>query len=394
MRLKTLSFSLTILGLALTGTAAAHELAPSVISGAVSAFRMYKDTGVITVKVPTVVEVPFTTEFIERFDFAVFDSTAQTFEPHFFKQETVTNEIPISIFTNPAAGSAASMLDNDVKTFVDFPLPESEQGRVQITLQSGTPITSSALTTLLDNNVALPTALEIRALVGSDLRIVVASRRMDQNTIYFPRTTSNQWVITFTFGQPLRISELRLSQENAVRVSSRTVRFLAQPSHSYRLYFDPDRQPSPIPEEGEAGDLRNARDVIVVAASTPRSKPEYVIADVDTDGVPDVRDNCVAILNVDQKDVNANGRGDACDDFDHDGLINSQDNCPDNPNRDQRDTDSDAIGDVCDSEESRVTERYTWLPWLGIGAAAVVLVVLLILTVRSKGGKEEDATNQ
>jgi len=104
---------------------------------------------------------------------------------------------------------------------------------------------------------------------------------------------------------------------------------------------------------------------------------------VDSDGVPDIRDNCVSVSNSDQQDINNNGRGDACDDFDQDGIINSKDNCPDNPNRDQRDTDSDGVGDVCDKEESRITERYPWIPWVGIGFAAVVLIVLLVLTARA-----------
>ncbi|MEY4731278.1 MAG: hypothetical protein RL681_224, partial [Candidatus Parcubacteria bacterium] len=90
----------------------------------------------------------------------------------------------------------------------------------------------------------------------------------------------------------------------------------------------------------------------------------------------------VNVANSSQDDVNRNGRGDACDDFDRDGVLNSADNCVNQPNRDQRDTDADGIGDVCDNEESRVTERYEWLPWLGIGFAGVVLIGLFIAAAR------------
>ena len=54
-------------------------------------------------------------------------------------------------------------------------------------------------------------------------------------------------------------------------------------------------------------------------------------------------------------------------------VVNSQDNCVNEPNRNQRDTDSDGIGDVCDQEESRITEKYPWIPWLGIGFEIVSL---------------------
>jgi hypothetical protein len=211
---------------------------------------------------------------------------------------------------------------------------------------------------------------------------------MDQQTIRFPQTTSNRWTVTFTFGQPLRISELRLNQDNATKSSVRAIRFLAQPAHSYRIYFDPDRLAmAPV---REAGNLVSAKDVFVVSDDTSQNNPNYVIADIDSDGVPDIRDNCVSVSNADQQDINNNGRGDVCDDFDQDGLINSKDNCSNNPNRDQKDTDSDGIGDVCDQEESRITERYTWIPWVGIGFAALVLIILLALTARSTRAAEKD----
>jgi hypothetical protein len=90
----------------------------------------------------------------------------------------------------------------------------------------------------------------------------------------------------------------------------------------------------------------------------------------------------VAVANPTQEDVNTNGRGDACDDFDEDSVINSKDNCLNNPNYDQKDTDIDGIGDVCDKEESRFTEQYPWIPWVGIGFAALVLITLFALTAR------------
>lgn len=386
MKLKTAFLTFSILGFAVM--ASAQELPQDSISSVLSSYRSYKDVSAISIRVPTVVELPFSDEFIERFDFAILDRTTNAFEPYTFKQETLINEIPVSLSTDPYTSTANRMLDNDVRSYADFPLPNEGTGQIQITLSNTKPITSSALTILLDKNVAMPNFIEIRAVVNGQNRIVVSNTRINQSTIRFPQTTSSSWTITFIFGQPLRISELRLHQDNANRTSTRSIRFLAQPTHSYRVYFDPDR--ATAPPVGEAGNLAFAKEALKVFADTSQSNPNYIIADVDADGVPDVRDNCVSLANADQQDMNNNGRGDMCDDFDQDGVMNSKDNCLNNPNRDQGDTDSDGIGNVCDAEESRITERYTWVPWVGIGFAVLVLIVLLVLMARSTRVPEQN----
>jgi len=49
-------------------------------------------------------------------------------------------------------------------------------------------------------------------------------------------------------------------------------------------------------------------------------------SDRDGDGVPDSRDNCVAVPNADQRDSDGDGFGDACDaDANNDGIVNSLD---------------------------------------------------------------------
>ncbi|MDJ0866544.1 MAG: thrombospondin type 3 repeat-containing protein [Myxococcota bacterium] len=46
------------------------------------------------------------------------------------------------------------------------------------------------------------------------------------------------------------------------------------------------------------------------------------LPDSDGDGVPDFRDNCLALANPDQRDANRDGYGNACDaDYDDDGLV-------------------------------------------------------------------------
>jgi hypothetical protein len=71
--------------------------------------------------------------------------------------------------------------------------------------------------------------------------------------------------------------------------------------------------------------------------------------DADSDGVFDCVDNCVAISNAGQLDLDSDGLGDACDnDVDGDGVIDTIDNCPLASNPLQGDIDHDGKGDACD----------------------------------------------
>jgi hypothetical protein len=351
------------------------------------AFRQYKDIKNLDIVVPTVVEVPIEYFYLERTEFAVVDQTSDILLPYYYKKNIVTTEASYSVTTLPASSRAYRMTDKTSKTYTEFELDSNDQGTVIINLKSSIPVTSSALVTLLATNVALPTSVEISATVDGKIKKILAKSDMRQQTIRFPETTAQNWKIVFTYAQPLRINEIRLIQENLNKNNDQYVRFLAQPNRSYRVYFDPDRYVAI--NTGESGNLRSDEDVLTISTVPSIANPLYVQADVDNDGIPDILDNCVSVPNRDQKDINENGRGDTCEDFDKDGVMNDKDNCPNDPNRTQRDTDRDKIGDACDIEESRLTEKYKWIPWLGIVFALIVIVVLFIVTARSKEHTEE-----
>jgi len=66
--------------------------------------------------------------------------------------------------------------------------------------------------------------------------------------------------------------------------------------------------------------------------------------DSDGDGVADLVDNCATVANVDQRDHDADGRGDRCD------------VCPHLPDTGS-DADGDSVGDACDPNPTRAGDR-------------------------------------
>lgn len=360
---------------------AAQTVNPAGTNDTLSAFRKYMLPNV-NIDVPTVVEVPIDMENLERPEIVVFNQSDNMFVPIYFRRDTFSNLIPISVSSDVNPSTASKMIDENIYTYADFPLT-AETAKVSILVTAQSPIVSSSLTYLLDEYVAWPAFVEIRAKGADGIeRVVVARRSIFSQTVNFPRTTSDNWTIIFTYTQPLRISEFKLRQDNAVKTSLGAVRFLAQRLKNYFIYFDADRPVSV--STGEAGNLADNTDVLVLPMVQISRNMSYRIADVDNDRIPDKNDNCANISNPDQADINKNGIGDACDDYDKDGLINTKDNCPNDPNRDQRDIDGDKMGDACDKVESRITEAYPWLPWVGIGFAALVVIGLFALTARSK----------
>ena len=383
-RIITPAFALFLLGIFSIAFAQSGLPAQAGVASIQSAYQQYKDLPAETIKVtvPTVVEVPFDGDFIERADFAVLDTTANRFEPSLFVQKIAPT--PLSA-TSGNGENVNEVVDNSLYSSTSFDVPGDRVIRTIITLTSMPPVLSSAITLALENNVALPLTVALRAGSGTGMKVVVAERQLTSSIIQFPQTRAIDWTLEFTHSQPLRIAEINIIEDN-LPPGSHSLRFLAQPEHSYQIYFNPDR--AVIVPTTEAGNLNDDGDVRILSAKNTLNNASFIPADSDSDGIPDARDNCVLIENADQADVDGNGLGDACQDFDRDGLLNARDNCPNIPNADQLDTDGDGTGDPCDPGESRITEKYKWIPWAGIGFAALVILVLFGVTIRSRKSSE------
>lgn len=343
-------------------------------SGAdISAFRLYKDVGPFNIKVPTVVEIPLENDWRTWSQFLVLENASGQYIASMEKTHATASPIPVQLRTQGGLGQSSNLTDGRLDTHVEFALPETGRGVAEMVLTGASPITSSALTVLLDNNVALPDTIEIRTLDDAG-KIVLAKTKMEKPTVVFLKTTALKWQIRLEYVQPLRIAELNLRQDDLVANVRNGLRFLAQAGSSYRIYLDPDRIVRASVNEQPR--LSDDRGVLEVPTAPSVNNPEYRESDMDADSILDRSDNCISRPNTDQLDIDANGRGDACDDFDRDGRMNSEDNCIERPNSTQTDTDNDGIGDECDGEESRITEQLPWLPWAGMGLAAVVILGL------------------
>jgi hypothetical protein len=350
-------------------------------ASATDAFQRQKNIDALSIKTPTVVEVPFNNDYIGTDIFAVYNRMTSSFEPYYFRKTASGNPTSVAVEVDGGYSSEASlMIDGNPKTYKEFSVSDNKQGISAITLKYGVPITSNSLSIIMDQYVALPNSIEIKASLAGNEKVVVATQKLYGENISFPMTTANEWIITLTYGQPLRITELMLKDNN--KVISQGLRFLAQPNNKYIVYFNPDKYVNI--SVGESSNLASNEGVMFLGDTVSQNNPNYVLADTDMDGVPNIKDNCVDVKNPDQIDLNNNGRGDVCDDFDKDGIINVNDNCPNNPNHNQIDTDHDGLGDACDNEESRLTEKYKFIPWLGIAFAMVTIIILFVITFKKK----------
>lgn len=381
---KLLTFFSLILFAGMLFSASAQRLSTTTdsIENVRKYFKFYKEITVQGIAVPTVVEAQLTDDSIGTGRFAVINKNSNKLESHSVISSTEVDNSDYTVTANTNNEDIEKIFDGNMFTYTQFELDENNLGKVILEYSYIDPIRSSKLNLNVDINGELPDFVSIEAFSGGRYRTIVARTALNnRSTINFPQMLSSSWRVTFEYSQPLRITETSFQENNVSYKNIKKVRFLALPETEYILYHDSVGAHSNF-NDGLVYNFRSTPDFIELENISSLSNPYFVPPDSDGDGISDALDNCPTAVNSDQEDLNKNDKGDACEDFDQDRVLNYLDNCPDIPNTRQRDIDGDGIGDECDGIESRLTEKYPWLPWTGIGFAGIVFVVMFALVAK------------
>ncbi len=330
---------------------------------------------------PTVVEVPLP---VDADYVLVQEITTGDYLSSIIGRRQVTSaatyQADLQTSTDGVRGSLSSLLDKNWDTQIDLLVEgQNREATTNINFNASFSEVVSELQIDYASNSALPSTVALFSLVNGREELVVKKSGYESMRMVFPERYGQSWRVVFTYEEPVRISGIKFGPEKTSSVVN-SVRLLAQPEQKYTIYLYPENFVSVTLRD--SGVMYGVEAIAPHYSSAVKNNPLFVESDRDKDTIPDVRDNCPADYNPDQLSSRGGIWGDVCDDFDNDSILNPKDNCPYLPNYNQRDTDSDGIGDECDEGESRLTEQYPWLPWLGIGVTLLVILMLFIFVAR------------
>ncbi len=345
-------------------------------------YQQYIEVVPAPFSIPTVVEVPLPTNAREVL---VYENRSGSYLASALDFRTVTDgtsySIALSSSTEGIAGYVGSLVDKQRQTNVDLVVSgKNALVTTDFMVTANRLAPASFVTINYASNSALPIEVALYLTTPTGEELVTRSTGFSVGSLAFPERYGQNWRLAFKYDQPVRIEEISFGPVMQTSVVS-TVRFLAQPSETYRVYLYPEGQPT-RPTLRPGGNLSSATSVSPEYVSPLLPNPIFTQDDYDIDGVPDIKDNCPNDYNPDQKSTRNGLKGDVCDDFDNDYYMNVVDNCEFIPNPTQRDNDGDGLGDECDEAESRLTEQHPWLPWLGMGITLSVILVLFVLVAR------------
>ncbi|MFA5985975.1 MAG: thrombospondin type 3 repeat-containing protein [Parcubacteria group bacterium] len=401
---------IVIVGGILLTTCVVYAQAITITSEQQSAFmsRAHVDPGNIVV--PKMVDVPLSFEESAQLLTLVADESG-AITPSTVITHTQSQSLHLTANDSFGGGDAHNMVDASYETFAEFPFVEghvvsdnvttvtdqydnetraseretsvASENTVDIDITANRPFTTDTLSLQLDDYITKPTHIRIASIdVSGKEHVLLPEKFYNQSTINFPKSTSDHFRITLKYAKPLRVNEITFSEQGIPQAIERFVRFVAVPQKTYDVYFNASERVKV--SEQEAPNFNKDKSMPIITPMSITDNPLYKKADADSDGVIDRDDNCVTVSNSDQVDKDGNGIGDACEDFDHDGVMNALDNCPDTVNRVQADEDFDGIGDACDGTESRLMEKYSWIPYIALVAVFVIVTMLIIKTLKQK----------
>jgi len=324
-------------------------------------------------------------------NFYMYNETSSN--PQEYSQKIIENTSPKYAIRDITSSRATSVLsDLNTETYLEYEINGSNQAIIGINYEQE--VTSDRLVFDLPKNAINPSFVTIKTsdsnLGNSSGRIILNRVRVNSNRVNFPSTRSKNWIIEFEYNQPFRLSEIKF--ETKPENYSYSIKFLAQANEEYALYLNSTYQfVSEFAEKNRVYYYDNIESKVKLTLSNLQANYEFNQIDSDFDEVPDKKDNCSTYPNPDQVDLNENGIGDLCEDIDFDGRLSYEDNCPNISNPFQFDEDNDGKGNECDQEESRLPERYPFLPYAGIGIST--LVILGLFYVVYKNSKKEEQGN-
>jgi len=203
-----------------------------------------------------------------------------------------------------------------------------------------------------------------------------------KNTFHYELLLNNEisardLTLELSYGGILKIKDLKLLTKKE-DVSSSFGYFYVDNTcdNEYLFYFG---------DLGENTASRGSRSLpVVFQTHVSTSQNLDYEPDFDSDGIENHIDNCMTVANTDQKDINYNKRGDACEDSDNDGVVNADDNCPEKSNRNQADDDDDLIGNACDAEDDRFFEKNNILVYAFAALVGMIFFGLAFHMMKTK----------
>lgn len=335
-----------------------------------------------SIPITSVVSVPIERPLYRSY--LVVDEKKNDLIPSFFSR----TEAPLHLSASINDHEAPSITDGDTSTGERLLIEYGNGGEAVIELRSTTPFEATGVRFISGSAMHDPVIVGIQGTTTAKEHIVLRSPemvRMSQLVSFIP-TNLESLTITLRYDPPHQLNEVVVERVHKPGDESASLRFLAQPGASYRVY---EREGYGFSNYGEMSSLAIGK-ALHIEAGEWKENSSYVPRDEDGDGISDTMDNCPSVKNPSQTDEDTNGIGDACEDFDRDGVLNSIDNCRSIPNVGQFDKDQDGFGDECDDVDNRITVRYSWLSWVALGATGVILLFLFYLVATGRVRKTEN----